>query len=153
MPEVGDRAPDFSGIDASGAPLGLAEFAGRPLVLYFYPKDDTPGCTAEACDFRDQLPAFEAIEAAVVGVSRDGAAAHQKFAAKYALPFRLLADPDQTVCRAYDVIKEKSLYGRIGLGIERTTYVIDGAGVIRAKFPKVKVKGHVEQVLRAVQEL
>ena len=153
MPEVGDAAPAFDAVDGDGAPIRLSDFAGRTLVLYFYPKDSTPGCTAEACDFRDQQPDFAGVNAAVVGVSRDTPASHQKFAAKYNLPFRLLSDRDEAVCRAYDVIREKSLYGRIGLGVERTTFVIDGQGIIRAKFPKVSVKGHVEKVLAAVRAI
>jgi peroxiredoxin Q/BCP len=147
MPAVGDPAPPFAALDTNGQPIALADFAGAPLVLYFYPKDDTSGCTAEACDFRDRLPDFSAVGAQVVGVSRDGAASHARFAAKYELPFRLIADTDEAVCRAYDVIKEKCNYGRKYLGIERTTYVIDAAGVIRAKFAKVTVKGHVAKVL------
>ena len=120
-------------------------------LLYFYPKDDTPGCTAEACDFRDNIGAFSGLRAAVVGVSRDNPAAHRRFTNRYGLPFRLLSDTDEAVCRAYEVMREKVNYGRKYLGIERTTYVIDGAGVIRAKFAKVAVKGHVAQVLQAVE--
>ena len=153
MPDVGDPAPDFHATDTAGQPIALSDFAGQTLVLYFYPKDNTPGCTAEACDFRDNLPDFSAVNAAIVGVSRDSEASHRKFTGKYELPFRLLSDPDEAVCQAYDVIHEKKLYGKLGLGIVRTTYVIDGEGIIRAKFSKVKVKGHVEQVLAAVKEL
>ncbi|MCC7491473.1 MAG: peroxiredoxin [Fimbriimonadaceae bacterium] len=153
MPEVGDKAPAFDALDTQGQPLRLSDFAGRPLVLYFYPKDDTPGCTTEACEFRDTLPDFGAVNAAVVGVSRDSVASHQKFSAKFELPFALLSDPDEAVCQAYDVIREKTMYGRKSLGIERTTYLIDGAGVIRAKWAKVSVKGHVAAVLQAVQGL
>lgn len=153
MPDVGDSAPAFEALDGAGQRISLAEFAGRILVLYFYPKDSTPGCTTEACDFRDRQPDFRGLEAEVVGVSRDSSASHARFATAYELPFRLLADPDETVCRAYDVIKEKRNYGKTYLGIERTTYVIDGKGIIRAKYPKVSVKGHAEEVLAKVREL
>lgn len=153
MPDVGDRAPDFAALDGDGQPIALADFAGRPLILYFYPKDDTPGCTTEACDFRDNLPDFRAAQAEIVGVSKDSVSSHHKFAAKFDLPFRLLSDEDQAVCQAYDVIQEKSMYGKKYLGIERTTYLIDGGGVIRGKWAKVKVKGHVAEVLEAVKSL
>jgi len=152
MPEVGDRAPDFTAVDTDGRPIALADFAGAPLVLYFYPKDDTPGCTAEACGFRDQTEAFLGRGAAIVGVSRDNPASHRRFTTKYGLPFRLVADTDEAVCRAYDVMREKVNYGRKYFGVERTTYVIDAAGVIHAKFAKVSVNGHVAKVLQAIEE-
>ena len=153
MPEVGDKAPAFASLDTQGEPITLDEFAGRTLVLYFYPKDSTPGCTTEAQEFRDLHGEFEALGAAIVGVSRDSVKTHQKFATNQCLPFRLLADTDETVCKAYDVIHEKSFMGRIGLGIVRTTYVIGPDGTIRAKYPKVSVKGHAAEVLNAVREV
>ncbi len=153
MPVIGDRAPEFSAIDGDGQPIALRDFAGQNLVLYFYPKDDTPGCTTEACEFRDHLPDFGAVQAAIVGVSKDSVRSHRKFADKFELPFRLLSDEDEAVCRAYDVIQEKSMYGKKYLGIERTTYLIDGDGVIRGKWAQVKVKGHVAEVLAAVKAL
>jgi len=153
MPEVGDQAPDFAAIDGDGQPIALSDFAGRNLILYFYPKDDTPGCTTEACDFRDHLPRFGEVNAEIVGVSKDSAKSHRKFADKFELPFRLLSDESQAVCQAYDVIQEKSMYGKKYLGIERTTYLIDGDGVIQGKWAKVKVNGHVAEVLAAVKAL
>jgi peroxiredoxin Q/BCP len=153
MPDVGDPAPAFQAVDSDGQPIALSDFAGRNLVLYFYPKDDTPGCTTEACEFRDNLPDFAAVDAEIVGVSKDSVRSHRKFADKFELPFRLLSDEDQAVCQAYDVIQEKSMYGKKYLGIERTTYLIDGEGVIRARWPKVQVKGHVAEVLQAVKGL
>ncbi|MBI5834091.1 MAG: peroxiredoxin [Armatimonadetes bacterium] len=153
MPEVGDKAPAFASLDTQGEPITLDEFAGRTLVLYFYPKDSTPGCTIEAQNFRDKHAEFAALNAVIVGVSRDTVKSHQKFAANQCLPFRLLADTDESVCHAYDVIAEKSFMGRIGLGVIRTTYVIGPDGTIRAKFAKVAVKGHVDEVLTAVSEV
>ncbi len=153
MPEVGERAPEFEALDGNGQTVRLSDFAGRTLVLYFYPKDDTPGCTTEACDFRDRLPEVSALGGAVVGVSRDSVASHGRFASKYDLPFALLSDDDEAVCQAYDVIKEKTRCGRTSLGVERTTYIIDGTGTIRAKFPQVSVKGHADAVLAAVKSI
>ncbi len=152
MLAVGDRAPEFAAIDTEGRPIRLSDFAGGTLVLYFYPKDNTSGCTAQACDFRDRQAEFAAAGATVLGVSRDSARSHQSFTARHELPFNLVADVEDTVCRAYGVVQEKSMYGRTFLGIVRTTYVIDGEGVVRAVFPKVKVKGHADAVLAAVRE-
>ncbi|MBS0170111.1 MAG: thioredoxin-dependent thiol peroxidase [Nitrospira sp.] len=149
--EVGTTAPDFSLPDQDGKPVTLKSFKGKQVVLYFYPKDDTSGCTKEACDFRDSLAAIKKAGAVVIGVSKDGQAAHQKFIAKYGLPFALLSDEDAAVCTAYGVYKEKSMYGRKYMGIERTTFVIDATGRIKALFRKVKVPGHVDEVLAAVK--
>lgn len=149
--EVGIKAPDFSLPDQDGKSVTLKSFKGKQVVLYFYPKDDTSGCTKEACDFRDSLAPLKKAGAVVVGVSKDGQAAHQKFIAKYGLPFALLSDEDAAVCTAYGVYKEKSMYGRKYMGIERTTFVIDTTGRIKALFRKVKVPGHVDDVLAAVK--
>jgi len=123
------------------------------VVLYFYPKDDTSGCTKEACGFRDALPDFSKVAATVIGVSKDGVKAHDKFKAKYDLPFILASDETAGVCETYGVWAEKSMYGRKYMGIERTTFLIDGTGVIRGIWPKVKIDGHVDAVLAAAQAL
>ncbi len=148
---VGTKAPEFSLPDQDGKRVTLKSFRGTQVVLYFYPKDDTSGCTKEACDFRDSLGPITRAGAVVVGVSKDGQAAHQKFIAKYGLPFALLSDEDAAVCTAYGVYKEKSMYGRKYMGIERSTFVIDATGRIKALFRKVKVPGHVDEVLAAVK--
>ncbi|MEQ8398088.1 thioredoxin-dependent thiol peroxidase [Thalassobaculum sp.] len=151
--QIGDKAPDFTMPTDGGGTVSLASLKGRPVVLYFYPRDDTPGCTTEACGFRDALPDFSKVDAAIVGVSRDTVAKHDKFKAKYELPFTLGSDESGAVTEAYGVWVEKSMYGRKSMGIERATYLIDGAGVIRSIWRKVKVKGHVDEVLAAVQAL
>lgn len=152
-PSVGEPAPDFSAAGSAGRRLSLADWRGRPVVLYFYPKDATPGCTREGQDFRDLYPQFQALGAEVVGVSRDSVASHDRFAAAQSLPFPLLADTDETVCRAYNVIRPKNLYGRSIEGIERSTFLIDGQGVLRAQWRKVKVPGHAQAVLDALRTL
>ncbi|MFZ1503284.1 MAG: thioredoxin-dependent thiol peroxidase [Nitrospira sp.] len=149
--EVGDKAPDFSLPDQDGSTVTLKSLKGKQVVLYFYPKDDTSGCTKEACDFRDSLAPIKKAGAVVLGVSKDGKASHQKFIAKYGLPFALLSDEEVTVCTAYGVYKEKSMYGRKYMGIERSTFVIDATGRIKALFRKVKVPGHVDDVLAALK--
>ncbi|MCS6316899.1 MAG: thioredoxin-dependent thiol peroxidase [Nitrospira sp.] len=149
--EVGDKAPDFSLPDQDGSTVTLKSLKGKQVVLYFYPKDDTSGCTKEACDFRDSLAPIKKAGAVVLGVSKDGKASHQKFIAKYGLPFALLSDEEVTVCTAYGVYKEKSMYGRKYMGIERSTFVIDATGRIKALFRKVKVPGHVDEVLAALK--
>jgi thioredoxin-dependent peroxiredoxin len=151
--EAGSKAPDFGLADQTGKTVRLKEFKGKTVVLYFYPKDDTPGCTKESCEFRDAETAIKKAGAVVLGVSLDGEAAHQKFIAKYSLPFSLLCDEDAKVSKAYAVYKEKNMYGRKYWGIERSTFVIDGAGVIQAAFRKVKVDGHVKEVLAVVKAL
>jgi peroxiredoxin Q/BCP len=153
VPSVGKKAPDFSLPSTGGETVRLRDLRGAPVVLYFYPRDDTPGCTLEAQAFRDEMPAFEAIDAAVLGVSRDTIASHEKFRARYSLPFRLLSDADETVCGLYGVIKDKVMYGRKVRGIERSTFLIDADGVLRREWRGVKVKGHVEQVLASLREL
>ncbi|MBI1817707.1 MAG: thioredoxin-dependent thiol peroxidase [Deltaproteobacteria bacterium] len=154
MLAVGNKAPAFNLPDQDGKTVSLKSLLSTgAVVLYFYPKDDTPGCTKEACSFRDDFSAFKKAGAQIVGVSKDSAAAHTKFRAKYKLPFALLADEDTHVVQAYGVWKDKVLYGRKFKGVERTTVVIDKKGVIRAIFPKVKVDGHSDAVLAAVKAL
>ena len=149
MIAVGDPAPAFSLATGEGTTVRLEDFRGQWVVLYFYPKDDTPGCTREACSFRDDRARFAKANAVVLGVSRDTPASHQRFAQKYRLTFPLLSDPDASVCKAYGVFKQKSLYGRTYWGIERTTFVIDAQGRLAAVFPKVNVNGHSDEVFRA----
>lgn len=143
----GQIAPDFTLPDADGRPVTLSSFRGRPVVLYFYPRDATPGCTTEACDFRDARADVERLGAVVLGISPDTVASHRKFADKQGLNFPLLADPEKTVIGAYGVWKEKTMYGRTSMGVERTTFLIDGEGHIRKIYPKVKVAGHSAAVL------
>jgi peroxiredoxin Q/BCP len=149
----GTKVPDFSLPMTGGATWSLKDAAGRKLVLYFYPRDMTSGCTRESQDFRDLAPAFRKAGTQIVGVSRDPVASHDKFSAKESLPFPLLADTEETVCRLFDVIKPKSLYGRKFLGIERSTFLLDGGGRLRQEWRKVKVPGHAEAVLEAAQRL
>lgn len=148
--KTGDKAPDFSLLDEAGRTVSLKSFKGKQVVLYFYPKDDTPGCTKEACSFRDAYGRVRETGAVILGVSLDGQSSHRKFIEKYALPFSLLCDEGAKVSKAYGVYKEKSMYGKKYWGIERSTFVIDQAGTIKAAFRKVKVDGHVEEVLAAL---
>lgn len=147
MLTVGDKAPEFRLESDSGETVSLKDFKGKTVVLYFYPKDDTPGCTTEACGFRDTGKKFSSKDAVVIGVSADNVASHQKFKKKYGLTFPLLSDPDKKTIQAYGVWKEKSMYGKKYMGIERTTFIIDGQGKIAKIFPKVSVTGHVDEVL------
>lgn len=149
----GDKAPDFTIPADDGGEISMSKLKGKPVVLYFYPKDDTPGCTAEACSFRDNLPKFGKIEAGVIGISRDSVASHQKFKKKHELNFRLGSDDCGDVTEAYGVWVEKSMYGRKYMGIERATFLIDAKGVVRKIWRKVKVPGHSEEVLKALKEL
>ena len=153
MLKAGDEAPQFTLVAADGRTIRLEDFRGRPVVLYFYPKDDTPGCTKEACSFRDAWDDIQATGAVVLGVSPDGTTSHEKFRAKYRLPFPLLSDPDHAVAEAYGAWGEKSMYGKTYEGILRTTFLIDGAGVVRRVFEKVRPEGHADEVLAAVQQL
>jgi peroxiredoxin Q/BCP len=148
--DTGDQAPDFTLPDQNGTPVALKDWRGRPVVLFWYPKDMTPGCTQEACDFRDAYARLKKAGAALFGVSLDDGTSHQKFIAKHELPFPLLSDTDAAVAKAYGVYKQKSMYGKTFWGIERSTFVIDPDGVIAAAFRKVKVEGHVDDVLRAL---
>ena len=145
--------PTLEAWTTAGRPLKLSTLKGRRVVLYFYPKDDTPGCTREGCDFRDRHAEFARRNAVVLGVSRDGIAAHDRFRAKYRFPFDLVADIDEKLCRAFDVIKPKTLYGREYLGVERSTFVFDESGRLRRAFRGVKVPGHVQQVLEELDKL
>ena len=147
MLKVGDRAPSFILQTETGEKIGLKDLKGKTVILYFYPKDMTPGCTQEACDFRDLHPQAKKKGVVVLGVSKDSVETHSKFKAKYSLPFALLSDPDGKVCEAYGVWQEKSLYGRKFMGIVRTTFVIGPDGKISHVFPKVKVKGHAAEAL------
>ena len=151
--KVGDKVPDFTTLDDSGHPVSLSDFKGKSVVLYFYPKDDTSGCTKEACDFRDAFPRFGKTDAEVIGVSPDSVESHRKFKKKYELPFKLLADEGHRLADRFGVWKEKSMYGRNFMGIERTTVLIDRNGRVARIFPKVRVPGHVEEVETALREL
>src|SRR5687767_13306544 len=151
--EIGDKAPDFAMPTDGGGKISLKSLKGKPVVLYFYPKDDTSGCTAEACAFRDTLPDFSKLDATVIGVSRDSVESHQKFKEKYQLSFPLASDTDGSVTEAYGVWGEKSMYGRKYMGIERATFLIDKNGIIRDIWRKVKVPGHAAEVLAALSKL
>jgi len=151
--EIGDKAPEFALPTDGGGRASLKEFRGKNVILYFYPKDDTTGCTAEACGFRDAMPNFSRTGAAVLGVSKDTVASHDKFKKKYDLPFTLVSDTDGELCARYGVWKKKSMYGRAYMGIERSTFLIDGKGIVRGIWRKVKVPGHVAEVLAAVKAL
>jgi peroxiredoxin Q/BCP len=143
----GDKAPSFTMPVDDDSNISLSDFAGQNLILYFYPKDDTPGCTTEACDFSENLSQFNTLDTAVIGVSKDSVAKHKKFKTKHNLNFPLASDEHTSVCEDYGVWTEKSMYGKTYMGIERTTFLIDGTGVIQHVWPKVKVKGHIEDVL------
>ena len=152
MLKEGNRAPAFTAVTDTGESLTLASLRGRTVVLYFYPKDDTPGCTVEACEFRDSLPRFENLDAVVLGVSPDSVKRHQKFKTKYNLPFTLLADPDHAIAESYGVWGEKMMFGRKYMGVLRTTFVIDGEGRIGKIFRNVKPEGHAQEVEQALAE-
>ena len=147
----GTPAPDFTLPDQSGNPVRLSDFRGKTVVLYFYPKDNTPGCTRQACAFAAAYEAFRSRNAVVIGVSKDSAASHQRFAAKYDLPFVLLSDPERQAIEAYGVWQEKKMCGKVGMGVVRSTYVIDGDGVIRHALPKVKPDTNPAEVLELLQ--
>jgi peroxiredoxin Q/BCP len=146
----GTKAPDFTLPTDTGEELTLSSLKGQWVVLYAYPKDDTSGCTTEACEFRDLFPRFKKGKAVILGISPDPVKSHAKFKAKYELPFTLLADTEKTVLQAYDVWKEKSMYGRKYMGVERTTFVIDPKGKIAKVFEKVKPAGHAEEVMAVI---
>lgn len=152
-PDAGTPAPDFTMPTDGGGSVTLSALRGRPVVLYFYPKDDTSGCTSEACGFRDALPDFTGVDAVVIGVSKDSVASHDKFKEKHELPFTLASDTDGTVCEAYGTWVEKSMYGRKYMGIDRATFLIDQDGIVRNVWRKVKVTGHVAAVLKAAKAL
>lgn len=151
MLKPGMKAPDFSLLNDKGEEISLKDFKGKKVVLYFYPKDDTSGCTKEACDFRDKIKVFEKNKIVIIGVSKDSVKSHDKFRKKYNLPFMLLSDENLDVLKKYDVWKEKSMYGRKYMGIERTTFIIDEKGIIKEIYSKVKVEGHVDDVLSKIK--
>ncbi|MEJ2514717.1 MAG: peroxiredoxin [Gammaproteobacteria bacterium] len=150
---VGKKVPNFKAEATGGDPVSPGDYKGSKLVIYFYPKDNTPGCTTESEGFRDHFKAFQKAGAEIIGVSRDSIRSHEKFKAKLDLPFELVSDPDEVLCGIFDVIKEKNMYGKKVLGVERSTFLVDEKGVLRQEWRKVKVKGHVEEVLEAVESL
>ena len=150
---IGDQAPDFTLPTDGGGSVTLSALRGKPVILYFYPKDDTPGCTTEACGFRDMLPDFSGVGATVIGISKDSVAAHNRFKTKHGLNFTLASDSEGKIVEQYDAWVEKQQYGRTYMGIDRCSFLIDGAGTIRALWHKVKVKGHVDAVLKVLKEL
>jgi len=147
MLEIGAKAPDFTLSDKDGNAVSLSDFLGKKVVLYFYPKDNTPGCTRQACAFAGSYEAFKSLDAVVIGVSKNSVISHAKFAAKHDLPFILLADPELEAIKAYDVWQEKKLYGKVSMGVVRTTYVIDENGVIEKAMPKVKPDTNAAEIL------
>jgi len=150
---VGQPVPEFSATATGDTSLQLSELQGKNVVLYFYPKDNTPGCTTEGQEFRDAHDEFTALNTVILGVSRDSLRSHENFCAKHNFPFQLLSDPDEKLCQLFDVIKEKNMYGRKMLGIERSTFLIDSKGVLQKEWRKVRVKDHVATVLASVQAL
>jgi len=151
--QPGDKVPNMRFQLSDGESRAFSDYVGKNLVLYFYPKDHTPGCTLEGQAFRDAYDQFKAANTEILGVSRDSVKTHQNFINKHGFPFALISDGDEAVCRAFDVIKEKNMYGRKVMGIVRSTFIFDDQGVLRKVFPKVKVKGHVDEVLAAVTEM
>lgn len=152
MLKEGQKAPEFTLPDKDGNKVSLSDFKGKKVVVYFYPKDNTPGCTQEACDFRDNFPEFNKINAEVIGISKDSVKSHEKFSDKYELPFKLLSDEDTKVIQDFGVWKEKKMFGKSYMGIVRSTFIIDEQGVIQKVFPKVKVKEHIEEVLKELND-
>jgi peroxiredoxin Q/BCP len=152
MLEIGTKAPAFTLPDKNGNPVSLSDFLGKKVVLYFYPKDNTPGCTKQACAFAANYQAFQEKNAVVIGISKDSAASHLKFAQKYELPFVLLSDPEHQVLEAYEVWQEKKMCGRVSMGVVRSTYLIDEEGVIRQALPKVKPEENPKQMLAFLEE-
>lgn len=149
--EAGAKAPDFTLPDGEGKLISLSDFAGKKVVLYFYPRDNTPGCTRQACAFAGAFEEFRRIDAVVIGISRDSAASHKKFAEKYNLPFLLLSDPELTAIRAYGVWQEKKQYGKVSMGVVRSTFIINGNGVIEKVMPKVKPDTNAAEVLACLK--
>ena len=147
MLEIGTKAPDFTLPDQDGNPVSLHDFLGKKVVLYFYPRDNTAGCTKQACAFAEKHPDFQALDAVVIGISKDTVASHRKFADKYSLPFLLLADPELGVLQSYGVWQEKKLYGKVSMGVVRSSYLIDETGIIRGALPKVKPDANAQQML------
>ncbi len=151
--KVGEKVPAFSASATGDQTVELADLAGKNVVLYFYPKDNTPGCTTEGQDFRDHHAEFEKQDTVILGVSRDSLRTHENFRAKHEFPFHLISDPDETLCEQFGVMKMKKMYGKERRGVERSTFVIDQKGVLRREWRGVRVKGHVEEVLQAVRGL
>lgn len=152
-PAIGKTVPNFSLPATGGKAVALKDLRGSNVVVYFYPKDNTPGCTTESCDFGSLHAQFRRRNTVILGVSRDSLASHEKFKAKFEMPFDLLSDGDETLCRLFDVIKEKNMYGKKVMGVERSTFLIDAEGKLRAEWRKVSVKGHAAEVLAAVEAL
>ncbi len=150
---LGKPVPDFTLPATGGKDISLSDFRGKNVVIYFYPKDSTPGCTTEGQDFRDSIKTFQRRKTVILGISRDSIKSHENFKAKQDFPFDLLSDAEEQACRLFDVIKEKNMYGRKVMGIERSTFLIDAEGILRREWRKVAVKGHVEEVLEAVKAL
>lgn len=151
--EIGQPIPDLAVLATDDQSFRLSELRGKNLILYFYPKDNTPGCTTEGQDFRDHYEEFEALNTVILGVSRDDLKSHEGFKSKQCFPFDLISDSDGTLCAAFDVIKEKNLYGKKSMGIERSTFIIDAEGVLRREYRKVKVENHVLSVLKDLREI
>lgn len=146
-----DKAPDFTLLSDDGKKISLRDFRGKKVILYFYPKDNTSGCTREACAFRDSIKYFEKNNIAVIGVSKDNIESHKKFKEKHSLPFTLLSDESLDVIKAYDAWKEKSMYGKKFMGVQRSTFIIDEKGYIKHIFPKVKVDGHIDEIIKLIE--
>lgn len=149
--KLGSLAPDFNLIGSDGRDHKLSDYRGKKVILYFYPKDNTPGCTTEACDFRDNIKTINDLNTVVIGINKDSLNSHSKFIEKLNLPFILLSDEEKIVCELYDVIKEKNMYGKKVLGIERSTFIVDENGILVKEFRKVKVKDHIKEVLDAIK--
>jgi len=147
------QLPDLALATTGGKTIRLSDLKGKNVVLYFYPKDDTPGCTTEGCDIRDHFAEFARLNAIVLGVSRDSVASHENFKAKFRFPFDLVSDPDEKLCRAFDVIRQKSLYGRTYMGVDRSTFIFDTTGKVRKEFRGVKVPGHIDEILHELSKL
>ncbi|MEQ8156201.1 MAG: thioredoxin-dependent thiol peroxidase [Clostridiaceae bacterium] len=148
---IGSPAPDFTLNGSDGKTHRLSDYKGKKIVLYFYPKDNTPGCSSEACDFRDNFSVISELNAIVLGISKDSLSSHDKFITKFGLPFILLSDEDKKVCELYDVLKEKNMYGKKSIGIERSTFIIDENGILQKEFRKVKVKEHIKEVIAVLR--
>ena len=148
--KIGSKVNYFSAEMPGNKKFSLKEFTGKNIVLYFYPRDNTPGCTSESIDFRDNFKSFQKKNTLIFGISKDSLSSHEKFKEKFNFPFELISDPEEKVCKAFDVIKEKSMYGKKYLGIERSTFLVDSKGKLKKEWRKVKVKGHVEEVLNSI---
>ena len=148
--KIGSKVKNFSAEMTGNKKFSLKEFTGKNVVLYFYPRDNTPGCTSESIDFRDNIKSFQKKNTLIFGISKDSLSSHEKFKEKFNFPFELISDPEEKDCKAFDVIKEKSMYGKKYLGIERSTFLVDSKGKLKKEWRKVKVKGHVEEVLNSI---